>query len=539
MKKTIINISLLLSLLVTFTSCKKSLTDYYNNPEKSTTASVPTLFTGMLNDDRVRPAYWNIRTYLMLQPAIYSQTASFPNSGNAYQQNDGYTGQYWSDFYYPAGNGSGPLGTYRTMEQTYKALPADQQASQEVFMQAAKVYLYERTAKMIDAWGDIPFSQAGSLETYSTIKDPKFDDAKTLYNTLISGLNDAATYFSTASSLPANVKASFAKQDILLSGNLDMWRRYANSIRLRLLMRISFVDEATAKAAVTTMLGNSTAYPLIDGNNKPNYDPSTSDVLLQPLTTNVNSPFNAITEGDSYFAPDYMLNTVMVPANDPRIPVMFDKFGTTVNGTFVPNPTYSAMPITFTGDQQNTKYTQYAIVDSTTFLNNTKLPGILITAPEVNFLKAEAFERWGSDADAQIAYNTALQQSISFYYYLNAIGGGKVPYPSQTAIDNFLSSPTVTLTTSSTSQDKLVKIWTQKWLHFGFLQSDEAWSELRRTKYPVLNFPNQTQNGYQTPPTRLVYPSTEAGYNSNYSSVQAKDTRTTKIFWDVQPTPIK
>jgi len=523
MKKTILNISLVLSVLVTFTSCKKSLTNYYNNPEKSTTASVPTLFTGMLNDDRVRPAYWNLRTYLMIQAAIYSQTASFPNSGNAYQQNDGYTGQYWSDFYYPAGNGSGPLGTYRTMEQVYNSLPADQQANQAVFMQAAKVFLYERTAKMIDAWGDIPFSEAGNLETHSTIKDPKFDDAKTLYSTLISGLNDAATYFSTASNLPANVKAAFAKQDILLSGNLDMWRRYANSIRLRLLMRTSFVDETTAKTAVTTMLASSASYPLIDGGNVGNYNPATSDVLLQPLSTNLNSPLNAITEGGSYSAPDYMLNTVMLPANDPRIPVIFAKYG---------NPTYKAMPITFTADQQENNYTKYSIVDSTTFLNNIKLPGILITAAEVNFLKAEANERWGNDADAQTNYNTALQQSVSFFYYLNAIGGGKVPYPSAGTISTFVNSSTAAF--SGTSAQKLGLIWTQKWLNYGFMQADEAWSEYRRTKYPQLTFVNQTQAGYQTPPTRLVYPSVESSNNSNYNTVRGKDTRTTKIFWDVK-----
>jgi hypothetical protein len=190
------------------------------------------------------------------------------------------------------------------------------------------------------------------------------------------------------------------------------------------------------------------------------------------------------------------------------------------------------MPITFTADQQDNNYAKYAIVDSTTFLNNTKLPGILMTASEVNFLKAEAFERWGSDADAQTAYNTALQQSISFYYYLNSIGGGKVPYPSAAAIDAFVNSSSATFT--GTSTQKLALIWTQKWLHFGFLQSDEAWAEYRRTKYPQLTFVNETLNGYQTPPTRLVYPSNEAAYNSNYSSEQGKDTRTTKIFWDVK-----
>ena len=311
-----------------------------------------------------------------------------------------------------------------------------------------------------------------------------------------------------------------------------MWRRYANSIRLRLLMRMSFVDEATAKTAVNAMLANPSSYPLIDGGNSGSYSPASSDVLLQPLTNYANSPLNAFTESDSYFAPDYMLNKAMLPANDPRIPVVFDKYGKTVNNVFVPNATYQAMPITFTAEQQANDYTSYSVIDSATFLNNLKLPGIVITAPEVNLLKAEAFERWGSTTDAQTAYNTALQQSVSFYYYLNGLGGGTVAQPDAATITAFLNNSNVAYT-GSTDQ-KLALIWVQKWVHFGILQSDEAWSEYRRTKFPQLTFVTQTLSGYTTPPTRLIYPSVETAYNSNYSTVKAKDTRTTKIFWDVR-----
>ncbi|RYE17706.1 MAG: SusD/RagB family nutrient-binding outer membrane lipoprotein, partial [Sphingobacteriaceae bacterium] len=400
---------------------------------------------------------------------VYSQTASFFNDPGVYQQNDNYTGNYWSDFYYPAGNGSGPMAIYRTMEKTFNALSPADQKDQQVFMQAAKIVLYDQASKMIDAWGDIPFSEAGNLEVNSTIKDAKFDDAKTLYTTLISGLNDAATFFGTAA-LPANISASFNKQDILLSGTLDKWRRYANSVRLRLLMRSSFVDEATAKTAVTTMLNSSTDYPLIDGGNIGSYSPASTDILLQPITTYTNTPQSALTEIGSYFAPDYMLNTVMLPSNDPRIPVMFDKFGKTVSGKFIPNPTYLAMPITYTSDKQSTDFVNFAIIDSVTFLTNSKIPGLLITAPEVNFLKAEAYERWGSTANAQTAYNTAVAQSISFYYYLNSIGQGKKEAtPSTATINTFLAAPTVAYT--GTSDQKLGKIWTQKWLNFGLLQS--------------------------------------------------------------------
>ena len=63
-----------------------------------------------------------------------------------------------------------------------------------------------------------------------------------------------------------------------------------------------------------------------------------------------------------------------------------------------------------------------------------------------------------------------------------------------------------------------------------------AWAEYRRTKYPQLTFPSTGKlSGYETPPTRLIYPSGEKSNNaSNYASVQSKDTRTTKIFWDVK-----
>lgn len=528
MKKIFINISLLLSLVVAVSSCKKKLADDYNNPELNPKANIPGFFTAMLNNDRVRPAYWNLRTYLLTGIAVYSQSASFDNVNTAYQQSDGYTGNYWNDFYYASGNGSGDLALYTAMQNTFASLSATDQASQKVFMEAAKVVLYDQASKMVDAWGDIPFSKAGSLESNSMIKDAPFDDAKTLYSTFIAGLDEAATYFGAASTVSTS---SFKKQDIMLQGNLDKWRRYANSIRLRLLMRISNAD-ASAQATVTAMLADPSAYPLIDGSNSGSYDPASSDVLLQPLATYQNSPLNAFTESNSYHAPDYMLNSVMLPANDPRIPVIFDKYGSTSGSTFIPNKTYRGMPITFTAQQQSDSTSRFAILDSTTFLNNIKLPGIVITASEVNFLKAEAFERWGSTTAAQTAYNNAVSQSVSFYYYLNGLGGGKMTAPSATAMNAFLTNANVTY--SGTSAQKLTLIWTQKWVHFGCLQADEAWAEYRRTKVPQLTFVSQTLNGFALPPSRLVYPSSETAYNSNYNAVRAKDTRDTKIFWDVK-----
>jgi hypothetical protein len=88
---------------------------------------------------------------------------------------------------------------------------------------------------------------------------------------------------------------------------------------------------------------------------------------------------------------------------------------------------------------------------------------------------------------------------------------------------------------AGTTDEKLAKIWTQKWVSFGFIQSVQGWSEVRRTKYPQLTFvPDNSTSGSVNPPARLVYPDAEKVYNAtNYEAVQSKDTRDTKIFWDV------
>lgn len=530
MKHIIIKTGLLVLLAGSFGSCKKALDEKFVNPEKSTTKSIPGFFTAMLNNDRVAAKYWNVRTFLSTMPGTYTQTAYFANSNGAYQQSDSYGQNYWDDFYSPGGNGSGPMAQYKAIESTYNESSEAEKASKTIFLQASKVVLIEQAAKMVDLWGDIPYSEAGSLITSSTIVYPKYDEQKALYTQFIADLDAANTYFKTATTT-----AEFAKYDILLSGNVSKWQRYANSLRLRLLMRISNSDEATAKNAILMMLNDATNYPLVDGAGVAAYSPKATDILLSPLTNNQSTLVDAFKEG-SWYATDYMLNKVMLPANDPRIPVVYDKGSRTVDGKLVQNKEFKAMPYNFTTNEQELNFGSYALVDSATYLQNLALPGILITSSEVNFLKAEAQERWGSTASAKTAYDLALKQSVSFYYYLNNLNTSGVKteaMPSADVIDAFVNTSTATY--SGATQAKLASIYTQKWVHYGILQSTEAWSEYRRTGYPLLQFVTTGKlSGFDVPPNRLIYPAGEKNYNGkNYAAVQAKDTRLTKIFWDV------
>jgi hypothetical protein len=510
------------TVFTSLTGCKDQLEEDFYNPDQTTTPSIGGFFTEMLDNNRVRPSYWDIRTFAAMQPAVYTQTLSFQNGNTKYQQNPGYTQNRWDDFYRPGGDGGGAMAHFRAIQATYDKLPEGEKAASEVFLQAAKVIMLDEASEMVDLWGDIPFSQAGSLNLTGTVVKPAFDKAEDVYTAIFTGLEEAAAYFATA-----QTSAAFKKQDIMLQGNMDLWRRYTNSLRLRLLMRTSFVDEASSRQKVLDMLGKPDQFPLVDA--------AEHNILLAPLTNYTNTLNSALTEIGSHSAPEFMLESVLKPANDPRIPVLFDKYGRTVNSRFVPNAEFRGMPMSLGPEAQTQNRENYAIVDSATFLDNSKIPGIVMTAAEVNLLKAEAFERWGG-GDARQAYNLALQQSVDFYYSLNNISSSARPknaLPTAEVMDAFLASPSVTYT--GTQEEKLAKIWTQKWVHFGFLQSVQSWAEYRRTGYPQLTFTPAALPGYEAPPTRLIYPGSENANNSeNYQAVRAKDVRTGKIFWDVR-----
>ncbi len=531
MQRMMIHITFATLLVICITGCKKKLEDLYNDPDETTQASIEKFFTEMLDNERVRPAYWEVRTFTVLQTGIYSQSIGYLNNTGAYQQNPSYTQDRWNDFYRPGGNGGGVMAHFRAIESAYNSMSSDDQAEAKVFLEAAKVVMYDQAAQMVDCWGDLPFSDAGSLTANGEIVMAKFDDASAIYENILDGLKLAAYYFSHPSH-SSTTQLVFDRQDILLSGSLDKWQRYANSLRLRLLMRISFADEAFAQTEVMTILNNPSLYPLIDGETI--YSPAETDVLLQPLTNYTDDLHNALTELTNYSAPGYLLNNVMKPASDPRIPVMFDKYGRTVADVFVPNADYNGLPVNMPLEQQQINIGNFAILDSATFLFNSKLPGIVMTAAEVNFLKAEAFERWGG-GDAKTFYEKAIKQSVIFYYYLNSrntITRTPLTLPADSVINQFIQKTSIFY--SGTAEEKLAKIWTQKWAHFGFLQAIQSWAECRRTKYPQLTFYPSALPGYQLPPARLVYPASETTYNSNYLLVKDKDTRDRKIFWDVR-----
>ncbi|TWF37205.1 SusD-like starch-binding protein associating with outer membrane [Chitinophaga polysaccharea] len=526
MKRLLINISLIALFAGTFTACKKQIADDYNNPELSQKGSMSKLLSGMFINKRMRPSYWDYATFILPTTAAYSQTTALQPGSKMYIPSLSYTENRWVDFYAGAKSddndlnyvGPGIMANFREMQTTYAALTPAQQADQLVFMNCGKVLLFDQTAQMVDLWGDIPFGQAGSLNTPDRNVNPAaFQDATAIYDTLITGLDNLNSYFAAAQLKP-EIQASLTKADFVLTGSLDAWRRYANSLRLRLLMRTSFVNEARSKAAVSDMLNNPAKYPLIASND---------ENVLVPMSPNaLKSDVKDALTGSPY-APAFMLDTMMLANNDPRTDVYWDKG--TIHG-------WAGFPAN--GGASDYEAGGYATYDSATFFYNYNIPGVIFTASEVSFLKAEAGERWGLGTP-QASYKSGITQSIAFYYTINktavlSSGSWKpLTSPTDSAISAFLGKPAIAYT--GTQQQKLAKIWTQKWMNCFILQSGEAWAELRRTSYPKLTFALASTSGASTPPQRLLYPSTEQVYNpDNYAKVAAKDKADIKIFWDVR-----
>lgn len=521
MKRKIFNISLILMTVVSMLSCVDKIDEDYTNPDTSTEGYMGNLFTYMLINNRIQPTYWDYATFVTGVTAKYSQFIGIGITSKMYVPSTDYNEDRWEAYYT-----GGIVNQYREIEKTYDALTAEKQAEQKIYLQLAKVVYYDQTAQVVDLWGDIPFSEAGSLNSTSTLTKAKFDDAETIYTTIIDSLKDLNTYLDTVS-VSSSVSTSLATQDILLQGDLTLWRKYVNSLRLRLLMRISNVDESYAKEEVTEMLNDEDTYPLVDSNDE--------NILLSMNAS--SSDFNSsglqagLTDGATSsgpIAPEYLLDDVMVANNDPRIPVFWNKS----------NDGYVGLPTGSTTTTAESMYSNNLVstIDSATFIMNRNVPGVLFTAAEASFLKAEAYERW-SLGTASTAYETGIEQSIAFYFDLNssaAYSGYSATAetaPTTSAISDFIAGSGIAY--SGTTAEKLAKIYTQKWLNFFILQAGQAWAEYRRTGYPALTFTDDpSYSDALQPPTRLLYPSTESSYNAtNYSAVASSDTRDTKIFW--------
>ncbi len=521
-------------LLLANVSCKESeFTAAYPDPAKIAATTVEKQFTGVLyaNREYVLPGYRFYFVTLRTTINHYTQATGWVNASGQYIPGSSGVEDVWYTYY-------NTLAQYRELQKIYNALPADQQKDRRIFMLTAAVYVYDFTQKMVDVHGAIPFSEAGLLSTKGgdyAASSAKFDTAESIYTFMLDDLKSIATELNGIT-LNAGYQRSFTTQDFLNKGDITLWKRYTNSLRLRMLNRISDVSafQARANSEMAEILGNATTYPIVETNAQ----------NIQVNVFDINTDINSKGFRDGLASDGWYGNTAgkaiidnMNANSDPRLKILFEP-GASAAGKYTgidPLATEASQTALFNAGQ-------VAIYNRYTTSHNQFFPGVLINAPQMNLIKAEYYLRTNNDASAKTAYETAIAQSVEFYNGIlaktNATGitTSAIPTPAnQASITAYIAGKGVNWSSAANNADKLKLIATQKWLHYNVVQPFENWADVRRLDFPVLSFQVDNANNQTLPPVRWTIPGNEITYNgTNYGVIKATDNLTTKIFWDVK-----
>lgn len=516
----------LASIAIFFGSCSQDeFADAYRDPSKVTTTTVPKQFAGFMkiNYEDVIPSYWNYFTVIRTTSLTYTQAHGFTNTTGRYIPGAAVKNR-WERYYRF-------ITQYRELEKVMASLPAAEQADNRIFTIASTIYLFDHTAKMVDNFGDIPFSEAGKISMTGgdyAAASAKYDNQTELYTMMLDQLKAFSTELNSIT-LPAKVELEFKNQDLINKGDMTSWKNYCNSLRLRLLNRVSAVPAFAARA-------NTEIAEIIATGNI--VDENAENIAFRVYNQNSDTGLNtsgfkdALESWNNNVAPKPMIDH-MNANNDPRKPWLFEA-GVNTPGV------YKGLDPTLASSVQDQLILDGVIstYNRSVISRNKWLPGTLINAAEVNLILAEYYSRTGNAGTAKTHFEKAIKQSVEYYVRLgdkaDDVTWKPTAEPTAAEVDAYIA--TINFAGATTPAAQLELIAFQKYIHYNIMQADESWSEQRRLKLPVLTFQeDETSSVRKTPPTRWTYPNSESVYNTeNYNAVKANDNLSSKIFWDVK-----
>lgn len=346
---------------------------------------------------------------------------------------------------------------------------------------------------LTDNFGDIPYKQSILIDQYLT---PAYDSQKEVYAGLLEDLKTAQA------SLDINGKPIAG--DILYNNNISYWKKFANSLRLRLALRIADRLPEISQQVITDITNASGSFI---SNNKE---------IAQLVY--VNSPNqNPISD---YFdtRDDYRISKTIVDKlialKDPRLSIYTSKTKDATAQEYVGLPNGLLV-----GDASNYGFSKTSKPGA--YFLDPHAPAVLFSYAELLFDRAEAAARGFTNEDPADLYAQAIKASFNQYNISNA-----------SAISEYLAQPAVQYETGNFRKS----IGEQKWIAL-FGQGLEAFAEWRRLDYPKLT-PATAGVLEGKIPVRFIYPGIEQSLNgTNYKSAigsQGPDLLTTKLWFDVK-----
>jgi hypothetical protein len=392
-----------------------------------------------------------------------------------------------------------------------------------------------------DTYGDIPYFDSNRPSEEAVIT-PRYDTQESIYQDLFKELKESAAELDGA-------KDSYGDADVMYHGDVEKWKKFANALRLRLALRVRYVDAALSAANITDLTEDN----LITAREDDAYLFTSAQVNEQR-----NANYNYLVELGSINPSHHIGKTyldILKDNNDPRISVYAD---TALLAGFG----YRGAPLLGGNVPVEEKYAygNNSVSGRSALWFVPEIEMDVLKSSEVYFALAEAavFNLRTGDADdyfkkgiaagireAQDFYDNAVPQLPNVLRMINpswsdADINNYIDYKKmkQVDIDNFLASSVTTL--SGTDEEKLEQIINQKLI---VLPADglEGWSEWRRTGYPrVLTTQHDASLLHGIAMRRFHYPQNEALINgTNFSAalsrMNGEDDVLNKVWWDANP----
>ena len=510
--------SLLIIVVLIGAGCKKTWLDVNTSPNDLPTTISNYVFSGALYTTAYN--YWGdngtgnrsneIGAYFAGQ---WTQSTSYILVTNIFGY--GFTNtdfNFWDDM-------------YNNLEDYQYVIDNAAKDNQKYLIGPSKVMQAMVLQNLVDMYGNIPYSDA--LKGLNSLA-PKFDSQKVVYESLITLLDSAIA------NIKANTWTLQKGSDIIFSGSATKWIKFANTLKLRILIRqsrivgrdnyiITEINKAVAEGTgfldVSEDVGANPGFQAQAGKQNPmydrwGYDPAGTVRSLGRFPRVTKNLFDTLVAKSDTFRIKRLMYAVGGENQKP------DSAGFSKAVDIIAN--YKAVVY---GAGSGFSGPSTSALGPSVIIRGQYKPVMLMTAAESFFLQAEAKERFPAvtlPGTSQGYYNQGVRESFRL------LG---VPDPITKA--NILLSSGKVNADWTVSTDKLKAIALQKWIALTNFNGLEAWSEYRRTGYPLIPQSLPEPDPLKRP-VRLYYPSTELG--SNEANVLAQGTInvfTSRLFWDV------
>jgi hypothetical protein len=343
-------------------------------------------------------------------------------------------------------------------------------------------------ANLTDLFGDVPYTEA--FNGVNGTVTPKYDLQEDIYNNpngILDNLNKGIEAIANYDGVQP------LEGDLLFNGNLQAWTKFANSLKIKALMRIS--DKMDVSAELQTIF------------DEGNYIATNSENAVFDFTNTAPNSFRMarlrIGDFNNYVLSETM-EDILNNYNDTRLAFFFRPFGNSTSGEY--NGLLNGVDATST----SITLADYSL-SGTAFREDTSvLDANFSTAWETSFFLAEAAQKGIITANAQTLYETGVAQAFEYW---------------QTTMPaNYLTGNAAFNAAGTTPLEQII---TQKWIA-NIINGYEGWTEFRRTGFPVLQQIQASLNNNLIP-VRMPYPAEEAALNAANYDVAAAATNQNSI----------